>query len=107
MCALSSKCFRGNFSRTLIAVGWMTPVNFADTLMRRLSPHSGLGLAGVSLKLGSNELRHSILGAAAAFSSLGLRAGDRTLIGCQISPLSAVSILGAIHAGLVAVPVDE
>ena len=82
-------------------------MNFADTLIRRLSPHSGLGLAGVSLKLGPNELRQSILGAGAAFLSLGLRAGDRVLIGCQLSPMPAVSILGAMHAGLVAVPVDE
>jgi acyl-coenzyme A synthetase/AMP-(fatty) acid ligase len=43
----------------------------------------------------------------ASLRSAGLKAGDRLLIGCALSPSSALVYLGAIYAGLVAVPVDE
>jgi len=39
--------------------------------------------------------------------SAGLKKGDRVLIGCTLSPASTVVYLGAIYAGLVAVPVEE
>jgi hypothetical protein len=39
--------------------------------------------------------------------SAGLRKGDRVLIGCSLSPSSALVYLGAMYAGLVAVPVEE
>ena len=37
----------------------------------------------------------------------GLQTGDRVLVGSALSPTSALAYLGAIYAGLVAVPVDE
>ena len=44
---------------------------------------------------------------AASLISAGLKKGDRVLIGCSLSPSSALVYLGAIYAGLVAVPVEE
>ena len=43
----------------------------------------------------------------ASLISAGLREGDRVLIGCSLSLSSTLVYLGAIYAGLVAVPVEE
>lgn len=43
----------------------------------------------------------------ASLISAGLREGDRVLIGCSLTPASALVYLGAIYAGLVAVPVED
>ena len=43
----------------------------------------------------------------ASLVSAGLREGDRVLIGCSLSLSSALVYLGAMYAGLVAVPVDD
>ena len=36
-----------------------------------------------------------------------MKEGDRVLIGCSLSPSSALVYLGALYAGLVAVPVED
>lgn len=53
------------------------------------------------------ELSSRISTYGAYLLSAGLRHGDRILIGCSLSPASLVVYLGAIYAGLVAVPVEE
>lgn len=41
------------------------------------------------------------------FVSAGLSKGDRVLIGCSLSPLTALVYLGTVYSGLVAVPVED
>ena len=81
--------------------------NFAGQLIERLSPHSSLIDAADGNTIDSAELRRLILSYSAGLRSAGLRPGDRVLIGCALSPSSTFVYLGAIYAGLVAVPVDE
>jgi acyl-CoA synthetase (AMP-forming)/AMP-acid ligase II len=83
------------------------PSNFASRLIARLSPASNLIDAATGSTIGSEELPRRVAAFGAAFSSLGLQAGDRVLIGCALSPASALAYLGAIYAGFVAVPIDE
>ena len=51
--------------------------------------------------------RELIAAYGASLRSAGLRKGDRVLVGCTLSPSSALVYLGAMYAGLVAVPVEE
>jgi acyl-CoA synthetase (AMP-forming)/AMP-acid ligase II len=46
-------------------------------------------------------------GFAAGFLSTGLRAGDRVLIRCGLSPASTLAYLGAMYGGLTPVPVED
>jgi acyl-CoA synthetase (AMP-forming)/AMP-acid ligase II len=57
--------------------------------------------------VGSEDLPRLIAAHGSALLSAGLVAGDRLLIGCALSPSSTLVYLGAMYAGLVAVPVDE
>jgi len=81
--------------------------NFAGRLADRLGPRSGMIDAATGLRVGSGELRNQIESYGAGLQSAGLRQGDRVLIGCTLSPPSALVYLGAIYAGLVPALVDE
>ncbi len=83
--------------------GW----NFAARLVERLGPRSCLIDAATGRTIDSEKLCRLIVAYGASLGSAGLEVGDRVLIGCSLSPLSALVYLGAIYAGLVAVPVDE
>ena len=81
--------------------------NFAGRLVERLGPHSCFIDAATGRTIGPEELPRLIAAHGTSLISAGLKAGDRVLIGCALSPSSALVYLGAIYAGLVAVPVDE
>ncbi len=81
--------------------------NFAGRLVQRLGPHTCFIDAATGREIGSEQLPRVIARFGASLISSGLKAGDRLLIGCALSPSSALVYLGAIYAGLVAVPVDE
>ncbi|MFZ3278200.1 MAG: AMP-binding protein, partial [Candidatus Sulfotelmatobacter sp.] len=81
--------------------------NFGARLVERLGPHSRFIDAATRSTIGPGQLPRLIAAYGASLISAGLNAGDRILIGCALSPSSALVYLGAIYAGLVAVPVDE
>jgi acyl-coenzyme A synthetase/AMP-(fatty) acid ligase len=81
--------------------------NFAGRLAQCLGPHSQLIDAATGLTVGAEELCVRMATCGAALVAAGLRQGDRILIGCTLSVPSALVYLGAIYAGLIAVPVDE
>jgi acyl-CoA synthetase (AMP-forming)/AMP-acid ligase II len=81
--------------------------NFAARLTEHLGPHSRLIDAASGRLVDSADLRRLIPAYGAALLSAGLTRGDRVLIGCTLSIPSVLAYLGAIYAGLVAVPVDE
>src|SRR5579863_1465934 len=81
--------------------------NFAARLLSRLSDASDLVDAATGEVVSATELPDRIAGFAAGFSSAGLKPGDRVVIGCKLNPASALAYLGAVYAGLTAVPVDE
>lgn len=81
--------------------------NFAARLVERMGPHTSFVDAATGLTIGPKELPGLIARCGTALRAAGLKAGDRVLIGCALSPASALVYLGAIYAGLVAVPVDE
>ena len=75
--------------------------------MGRLGPHSYFIDAATGHTIGPGELPRRIAAYGTSLISAGLKTGDRVLIGCALSSSSALAYLGAIYAGLVAVPVDE
>jgi acyl-CoA synthetase (AMP-forming)/AMP-acid ligase II len=81
--------------------------NFAGQLVARLGPCSYLFDAASGQTISPAALPRLIAGCAASLISAGLKKGDRVLIGCTLSPSSALVYLGAMYAGLVAVPVEE
>ena len=81
--------------------------NFAGCLVDRLGPGSVLIDAATGLTISPGDLPRLIAANGAALRAIGLKQGDRVLIGCTLSPASALVYLGAIYAGLVAVPVEE
>lgn len=81
--------------------------NFAARLVARLSRSSCLIQAATGETIAGLELQRRIREFAGAVAATGLRAGDRILIGCQLSPASSLAYLGAMYAGLVPVPVEE
>jgi acyl-CoA synthetase (AMP-forming)/AMP-acid ligase II len=81
--------------------------NFAARLTGRLGKHSFLIDAATGQTISPDELPGLIAGCGRAFRAAGLKAGDRVLIGSTLSPLSGLAYLGAMYAGLVAVPVEE
>jgi acyl-CoA synthetase (AMP-forming)/AMP-acid ligase II len=81
--------------------------NFAGRLVERLGPRSCLIDAATGHTVGPEELPRLIRAYAASLRSAGLRPGDRVLIGCSVTSSSALVYLGALYAGLVAVPVDD
>ena len=84
-----------------------TEWNFAGRLVERLGPRTCFIDAATGRTIGPEELPRLIAAYGTSLISAGLQAGDRVLIGCALSPSSALVYLGAIYAGLVAVPVDE
>jgi acyl-CoA synthetase (AMP-forming)/AMP-acid ligase II len=81
--------------------------NFAGRLVERLGPGSCLIDAATQHTICSEDLPRLISAYGAALLSAGLRKGDRLLIACSLTPASALVYLGAMYAGLVAVPVEE
>lgn len=81
--------------------------NFAGRLVKRLGAHSYLIDAATERTICPEDLPRLIAAYGASLISAGLKKGDRVLIGCSLSPLSALIYLGAMYAGLVAVPVEE
>src|SRR5271166_1747118 len=88
----------------------MTPTaewNFAARLVKRLGPYSYLIDAANGRTICPEDLPRLIEAHGASLIFAGLREGDRVVIGCSLSPSSALVYLGAIYAGLVAVPVED
>ena len=81
--------------------------NFAGRLVERLGPCSYLIDAATGATICPKELPRLIAAYGASLRSAGLREGDRVLIGCSLSLSSALVYLGAMYAGLVAVPVED
>jgi acyl-CoA synthetase (AMP-forming)/AMP-acid ligase II len=82
-------------------------MNFAGRLMHRLSASSRLIDAPSQQTIWVDEIRTSVLGAAAGFLSVGLRAGDRVLVGCGLNPESTLVYLAAMYAGLVPILLED
>ncbi len=81
--------------------------NFAGQLVKRLGTGSYLIDAATGVKICPQELPRLIVAYGVSLRSAGLRKGDRVLIGCSLSLASTLVYLGAIYAGLVAVPVED
>jgi acyl-CoA synthetase (AMP-forming)/AMP-acid ligase II len=81
--------------------------NFAGRLVERLGPGSCLTDAAAQRTICAKDLPRLVAAYGAAFLSAGLRKGDRVLIGCSLTPSTALAYLGAMYAGLVAVPVED
>jgi len=81
--------------------------NFVGRLVERLGPGSYLIDAATGHTICPADLPRMIAATASSLISTGLREGDRVLLGCSLSLSSALAYLGAIYAGLVAVPVED
>ena len=81
--------------------------NFAGQLVKRLGKGSYLIDAATGVSVCPEELPRLIAAYGASLRSSGLRDGDRLLIGCSLSLSSTLVYLGAMYAGLVAVPVED
>jgi len=81
--------------------------NFAGQLAKRLGEHSYLIDAATGDTVLPADLPRLISSFATSLLSAGLKQGDPILIGCSLSPPSAIAYLGAIYAGLVAIPIEE
>lgn len=86
--------------------GEQTNRNFAGWIADNCGPNAKLIHATSGQSIGNPNLSQWIGKAAAGFSTRGVNPGDRVLIVCELSPLSALAYLGAIYAGAVAVPID-
>ena len=81
--------------------------NFAGRLVKRLGPNSCLIDAATGQTVSPADLPRLTPAIGTALLRAGLRKGDRVLIGCSLSPASALVYLGAMYAGLVVVPVED
>jgi acyl-CoA synthetase (AMP-forming)/AMP-acid ligase II len=81
--------------------------NFAGRLVMRLGEHSCLIDAATGVSIGPSDLPQIIIGFGANLLFVGLKPGDRILIGCTLSPSTSIAYLGAMYAGLVPVPMEE
>jgi long-chain acyl-CoA synthetase len=81
--------------------------NFAGRLVERLGSGSCLIDAATRHTICAEDLPRLIAAYGATLLSAGLRKGDRVLIGCSLTPSTALVYLGAMYAGLVAVPVED
>lgn len=97
--------FQRNFSRKNRVPA--TNSNFSGRLVERLRDCSCLIDAATGRTTSPGELAKLVMANAASLVSAGLVKGDRLLIGCSLSPASSLVYLGAIYAGLVAVPVED
>jgi acyl-CoA synthetase (AMP-forming)/AMP-acid ligase II len=82
-------------------------VNFAAQLIQRLNNASCLIDAPTGETLAGSAIPGIIAGFANGFLSSGLKLGDRLLLGCGVTPASALAYLGAIYVGIVPLPVEE
>lgn len=106
MCAPSSASLKRN-SRRKCDVTAAAESNFAGQLVKRLGARSYLIDAATGVEIRPQELPWLIAAYGTSLRSAGLREGDRVLIGCSLSLSSALVYLGAMYAGLVAVPVED
>jgi acyl-CoA synthetase (AMP-forming)/AMP-acid ligase II len=81
--------------------------NFAGRLVERIGQASSLIDATTGRTISGEDLPRLIAMNAGTLVSAGLKKGDRVLIGCSLSPASVLVYLGAMYAGLVAVPVED
>ncbi len=81
--------------------------NFAWQLTWRLRESSSLADAATGETVSASDLRRLIPNFGAQLLAAGLKAGDRILIGCALSPGCCIAYLGAMYAGLVPVPVEK
>jgi len=81
--------------------------NFAGRLAKQLGEHSYLIDAASGERILPCNLPRLISSFAGRLLCAGLKAGDRILIGCILSPPSSIAYLGAMYAGLVPVPIEE
>ena len=81
--------------------------NFAGRLVSRLGRLSCLIDAATGETIAPSDLARLISTFGASLLSAGLKPGDPIVIGCVLSPASSIAYLGAMYAGLVAVPVEE
>jgi acyl-CoA synthetase (AMP-forming)/AMP-acid ligase II len=81
--------------------------NFAGGLVQRVVEASCLIDAATGETVAGRELVGLIVGFAAGFLAAGLRAGDRLLVGCRVSPASTLAYLGAMYVGVVPVLIEE
>jgi acyl-CoA synthetase (AMP-forming)/AMP-acid ligase II len=81
--------------------------NFAGQLVNRLGEGSRLIDAATGEMALAGDLRQGISHFGASLLSEGLKADDRILIGCTLSPPSSIAYLGTMHAGLVPILVEE
>jgi acyl-CoA synthetase (AMP-forming)/AMP-acid ligase II len=81
--------------------------NFVGRLVDRVGPCSFLIDAATGQTISPDDLPSVIAVYGANLLAAGLRKGDRVLVGCSLSLSSALVYLGAMYAGLVAVPVDD
>lgn len=82
----------------------MDSANFAGWLCARLRPESRLINAATGRVYA--DLPQWIGAAAASFVAAGLTVGSRVVVACRQDPETALALLGAMHAGLVPVPVE-
>ena len=82
-------------------------MNFAGHLVSRLGPESRLVDTSSGEELGRGDLGVLIAQSSAAFTAAGLQPGDKVILICDLNPTTALAYLGAIHAGLVAVPINS
>src|SRR5271166_1812625 len=106
MCARSSASLKRNFPRKCDVTA-AAESNFAGQLVKRLGKGSYLIDAATGVSVCPQELPQLIAAFGASLRSAGLSEGDRVLIGCSLSLSSTLVYLGAIYAGLVAVPVED
>jgi acyl-CoA synthetase (AMP-forming)/AMP-acid ligase II len=81
--------------------------NFAARLIERLGSRSQLVDAPTGEVLQGAGISSLVSAFATTYSSADLNCGDRVLIACNQRPLCSLAYLGAIYAGLVAVPLNE
>ena len=104
-CALSLRRFPRKSKKSKVVA--TSEQNFAGRLVARLGQGSHLIDAATGRTICPGDLPRLIAAYGASLISAGLTKGDRVLIGCSLSPCSALVYLGAMYAGLVAVPVDD
>jgi acyl-CoA synthetase (AMP-forming)/AMP-acid ligase II len=104
-CALSLRRFPRKSKKSKVAA--TSEQNFAGRLVAHLGQSSDLIDAASGRKISAEDLPRLIAAYGASLISAGLTKGDRVLIGCSLSPASALVYLGAMYAGLTAVPVDD
>lgn len=81
--------------------------NFGGRLVARLGPDSRLIDAATRRVIRPEDLPGLIAAHGRSLLSAGLKKGDRVLVGCTLSPATALAYWGAIYAGLIVVPVEE